>query len=132
MTLLSMTTVSAASDTRWIDKGVTGDTGNTGVTGNASLNIQSEEKMSNYDPDYDFRTWNEKYHDDNTWQRERGISLDPLDDPYLYYCDVCKAEVKVIEIEGSNVFDRYDYILCADCGADESHLEDRGVKVSEK
>lgn len=82
-----------------------------------------------YESDYDFRTWNEKYHDDNTWQKNRGTARDLQGDPYIYFCDVCQKEVQVNEIEGSNVFDRYSYVLCADCGAGENHLEDRGVEV---
>ena len=80
-----------------------------------------DEDLDHYDDylDYDFRTYNEKVHDDNTWQKNRGIlKFDGV--PFLQWCPTCKKVVEVIDIEGSTVFDRYNYIVCAVCDTHEN------------
>ena len=76
-----------------------------------------------YEGDYDFRTWNEKYHDDNTWQKNRGI-LEFDGEPFLMWCQKEGKVVQVENIEGSTVFDTYSYVICASCGAKEDRLRE--------
>lgn len=67
-----------------------------------------------YDYEYDDRTWMEKYHDDNTWQKDTGlVAFDGR--PYWQWCMDCNKPVRVRQIEGRNVFDSYDYLICAEC-----------------
>jgi hypothetical protein len=82
-----------------------------------------------YDYEYDDRTWNEKYASDNTWQRDEGlVELDGR--PYYMWCPDCSKPVRVREIRGSNVFDRYSYYLCAECGG--HHLRQVTEKEADK
>lgn len=69
--------------------------------------------------DYDMRTYNQKVHDDNTWKKDTGIVMfDGV--PFLQWCPTCNKIVKVRGIEGSTVFDRYNYTICAECAAHEN------------
>lgn len=81
-----------------------------------------DDYYDNYN-DYDPRTWNEKYHDDNTWRKDRGIfTIDGI--PELFWCEEEKKVVEVRLIEGSTVFDRYEYFVCASCGVKENRLRE--------
>ena len=75
------------------------------------------------DFDDDPRTYNQKVHDDNTWRRDAGI-LEFDGKPYLQWCENCKQVVKVRDIQGSTVFDTYQYIVCHFCGLGEDQLRE--------
>lgn len=79
-----------------------------------------------YDYEYDNRTWNEKYADDNTWQRDTGL-IEIGGNPYYMWCNDCGKPVRVRSIEGRNVFDSYAYEICAEC----SSTRVRGVTEEE-
>lgn len=81
-------------------------------------------EYDDYDGDYDPRTYAQKVVDDNTWKKDTGIAVDRDGRPYLYWCKPQGKVVQVREIEGSTVFDRYNYILCDECGANENEMRD--------
>lgn len=73
-----------------------------------------------YQEEYDPRTYTQKVHDDNTWQKNRGV-LEFDGRPHLMWCPDCNKVVKVESIEGSNVFDRYSYTICHECGCHDNN-----------